>query len=314
MNIIFAGTPDFAIPCLQALIESEHKLVAVYTQPDRPAGRGLTLQMSPVKQVALAHQIPIFQPESLRDTAELDMLKAFNADLMVVVAYGLILPKAVLTALKYGCINVHASLLPRWRGAAPIQHAILTGDKETGITIMQMETGLDTGPILNQIHCPILPTDTAGDLFLRLAKLGEEALLIALAEIQSGRQKPYAQDNHLATYAKKIDKQQARINWNRTAIEIERQIRAFNPWPITWSVLQNQHVRIWQAEVIAQESHALSSPGQIVATHSQGIDVATAKGTLRLKQLQLSGGKINSASELLRSKKLLFAVGNCFEN
>lgn len=312
LNILFAGTPEFAVPCLQALIESSHKIIAVYTQPDRPSGRGLKMQFSPVKKLALSHDIPIFQPESLREHADQEMLKALNPDLMVVVAYGLILPKTILETPHYGCINVHASLLPRWRGAAPIQHAILAGDKETGITIMQMDRGLDTGAILNQIHCPILPNDTASDLHHRLAKLGEEALLIALEDIQSGRQKPHPQDEKIATYANKISKEQARIDWNKTVIDIDRQIRAYNPWPVAWSTLQSQTVRIWQAEIINHESD-IASPGQIIAANSSGIDVATQKGILRLQQLQLAGGKILTVNDLLHSKSQLFVVGSHFE-
>ena len=235
LKIIFAGTPDFAASALSALIESEHDVVAVYTQPDRPAGRGRKLRASPVKELALKHDIPVLQPEKLKDAETHDVLRSFNADVMIVAAYGLILPQAVLDIPRLGCLNIHASLLPRWRGAAPIQRAIAAGDKESGITIMQMDAGLDTGDILLLSHCPINDNDNGGDLHDRLAEMGASSILEALKDIESGNTKPIKQDDALATYAHKLDKKEAIINWKDSAENIERLIRAFNPWPVAFT-------------------------------------------------------------------------------
>lgn len=312
MKIIFAGTPELALPSLQALINSEHEIVAVYTKPDQPAGRGRKLLTSPVKQLAEAHHIPVQQPTTLRNTEEQALLKSFQADLMVVIAYGLILPKAVLETPRFGCINIHVSLLPRWRGASPIQQAILAGDTETGITIMQMDEGLDTGPILYQLPCSIKPTDTSQDLHDRLADLGAQALLTTLPQIAAGTCKPQIQNDKDTCYAKKIDKQDAEINWHHSAEIIDRQIRGYNPWPIAYTYLNTQPVRVWQAEII--QAPVTQQPGIIINANKNGIDVATGKHVLRLQKIQLAGGKCLAVSEVLNSRADMFAVGNKFGN
>jgi len=311
LKIIFAGTPDFAVPSLQALLDSEHKVVAVYTQPDRRAGRGRKLTPSPIKRLALDDDIPLFQPESLRDKAEHAIFNALGAELMVVAAYGLILPIEILKSPKYGCINVHASLLPRWRGAAPIQRSILAGDRETGITIMQMDKGLDTGAILNAVSCPINSTDTAQDLYDRLAKLGAETLLMVLSDIEAGRTKTKKQDESKATLAEKITKQDAKIDWQQSAVQIERVIRAYYPWPVAYTDLQDRHIRLLQANVLSETTS--QAPGVILNASNEGIDVATGKGVLRLLEIQLAGGKPLSVAAVLHSKKNFFSPGNCFD-
>lgn len=254
LRIIFAGTPDFAASALTALINSEHEVVAVYTQPDRPAGRGRKLRASPVKEVALKNTIPVLQPENLKEKETQDELRAFNADVMIVAAYGLILPQVVLDIPRLGCLNIHASLLPRWRGAAPIQRAIAANDKESGITIMQMNAGLDTGDILQLSSCPITDNDSGGDLHDRLAEIGANAILETLQNLQSDTLKPTVQDDSLATYAHKLDKKEALINWQNSAAEIERLIRAFNPWPVAFTYLNDKPLRIWQAQALKQNS------------------------------------------------------------
>lgn len=310
MKIIFAGTPEIAVPALQALINSEHEVVAVYTKHDQPAGRGQKILASPVKQLAQAHHIPVQQPVTLRDPQEQALLKNWQADLMVVVAYGLILPKVVLETPRLGCINIHVSLLPRWRGAAPIQHAILAGDTETGVTIMQMDEGLDTGPILYQLHCPIYPTDTSQLLHDRLATLGAQALLTTLPHIANGTCTPQIQNEAQTCYAKKIEKQEAEINWHNNAEIIDRQIRAYNPWPIAHTHLNEQFIRIWQAEIIHTTS--AQPPGTIINADKNGIDVATGNYLLRLQKIQLAGGRCLTVGEVLNARAEMFAVGNRF--
>ncbi len=299
LKIIFAGTPDFSVPPLRALLESEHQVVAVYTQPDRPSGRGRKLAASPVKQLALAEDIPVRQPKNFRDEEELERLASLRADLMVVVAYGLILPQRVLDAPRLGCINIHASLLPRWRGAAPIQRAILAGDAETGVTIMQMEAGLDTGPMLLKHHCPIGSEETAGSLHDRLSKMGAEALLAALPGIADGSLQPQVQDDALACYADKLDKAEAQIDWKRSALELDRQVRAFNPWPVAQTIYQDKMLRIWESMPL--DDGAEASPGKVIATGREGIDVATGDGVLRILSLQLPGKKAQPASAFLNA-------------
>jgi methionyl-tRNA formyltransferase len=308
VKIIFAGTPDFAASSLQSLLNSPHTVIAVYTQPDRPAGRGRKLAPSPVKQLASAQHIPVYQPLSLRDPQEQEILRELNADLMVVAAYGLILPVAVLNTPRLGCINVHASLLPRWRGAAPIQRAILAGDTTTGITIMQMDEGLDTGNMLSKLSCPIHPEDTAEQLHDRLATLGAEALLSVLsAEIPAGE--PQNPDH--ATYAAKLTKTEAEIDWSLSAIDIERRIRAFNPWPIAYTYLNKQPLRIWQACIIKTEN--ISIPGTIIDANKSGIDVATSTDIIRLLSVQLPGGKKITASEFLNAHPAASLIGTILE-
>lgn len=309
MNIIFAGTPDFALPSLQTLLGSEHQVLAVYTQPDRPKGRGRHLLMSPIKQFALEKNLPVCQPITLRNIDEQKKLAAWKADLMVVVAYGLILPSAVLESFPLGCINVHASLLPRWRGAAPIQRAILAGDKETGISIMQMDEGLDTGQVLQTVSCKIEVTDTTQTLQNRLAKLGAQTLVTSLNNIQQGHYQLTPQNNYGSTYAKKIDKAEAAIDWSQSANVIDRIIRAFNPKPVAYTFLGSLLLRVWSAKILAQTFN--SSPGTILQVGRQGIDVMTGSGCLRLLQLQLAGGRCLPASALLHSKSHLFDVGKC---
>ncbi|WP_308364588.1 MULTISPECIES: methionyl-tRNA formyltransferase [unclassified Microbulbifer] len=311
LKIVFAGTPDFAAAHLQVLLDSEHRVIATYTQPDRPAGRGKKLLASPVKQLAQRRDIPVYQPQSLRDPSAQEELAALGADVMVVVAYGLILPQAVLDIPPLGCINVHASLLPRWRGAAPIQRAIEAGDAESGVAIMQMEAGLDTGPVLVESRCRIAPADTGGSLHDKLAELGGPALLRALELLAAGTAEPRVQDDSAATYASKISKEEARIDWQRPAEELERQIRAFNPFPVCWTTCSNsggeQRLRIHSVK-LEQDSHG--EPGTVLAADSEGILVACGRGALRLTQLQLPGGKALPAAEILKGHRELFAPGN----
>jgi methionyl-tRNA formyltransferase len=299
MKIIFAGTPLFALPCLEALFTSRHQLLAVYTQPDRPAGRGRHVQASAIKQWASTQQLSIKQPLNFKDSAAVDELRALAPDLMIVIAYGLILPPSVLAIPRLGCINVHASLLPRWRGAAPIQQAILQGDEETGITIMQMDAGLDTGAILAQVSCPIAKAN-AEELHHRLSHLAVDALLTSIDALEDGRLQPQAQNDALACYAAKIHKTDAAINWNATADVIERQIRAFNPWPIAYTQADELCLRIHQARVFPLEHHA--KPGTLLELSPDGMLVAAGKDALRIERLQVPGGKILSIAEWLRGR------------
>ncbi len=299
LKIIFAGTPDFAAVALKALLATEHSVVAVYTQPDRPAGRGRKLQPSPVKQLALEHAIPVCQPQTLRDDSAQQALAGFQADLMVVVAYGLLLPQVVLDAPRLGCINIHASLLPRWRGAAPIQRAILAGDAESGVTIMQMEAGLDTGPMLIKSVTPIAADETGGSLHDRLATLGAEALLKVLPGLSEGSVTGEVQDDDLATYARKLDKQEARIDWTQDAEQIDRLVRAFNPWPVAHCLFDDQVMRIWNSQALPGD--AGGEPGRIVASDRSAIEVATGTGRLRITQLQMPGKRAMSAGDFLNA-------------
>ena len=310
LRIIYAGTPEFAATALQALLKTEHQVIAVYTQPDRPAGRGRKLQASPVKQVAELHHIPVYQPLNFKDPADVSCLRELDADLMVVAAYGLLLPKAVLEAPKQGCINIHASLLPRWRGAAPIQRAILAGDKETGITIMQMDEGLDTGDMLLKISCPIYEEDTGGSLHDQLAELGAQALLDALEKMQQQALTPEAQNNELATYAHKLNKQEASLDWNASAQQLARQVRAFNPWPGSQTQIDNKTLRIWAAEALTDNCPSETSAGTVLNTSKQGIDVCCGEGVQRLLQLQPQGKKAMDISAFLNGYGDLLAPGS----
>ncbi|MDX1724499.1 MAG: methionyl-tRNA formyltransferase [Pseudomonas sp.] len=305
LRIVFAGTPEFAAEHLKALLDSPHQIVAVYSQPDRPAGRGQKLTASPVKQLAVQQQIAVLQPQTLRDPAAQAELAALKPDLLVVVAYGLILPQAVLDIPRLGCLNSHASLLPRWRGAAPIQRAIEAGDSESGVTVMQMEAGLDTGPMLLKVRTPIAADDTGGSLHDRLALLGPQAVLQAIAGLAAGTLQGEVQDDSLATYAHKLNKDEARLDWTRPAVELERLIRAFNPWPICHSTLNGEALKVHAAEL----GEGSGAPGTILAADKQGLTVACGQGALRLTRLQLPGGKALNFSDLYNSRREQFAVG-----
>lgn len=308
LRIIFAGTPDFAARHLDALLSSGHQIVGVFTQPDRPAGRGNKLTPSPVKVLAEQHQLPVFQPKSLRPEENQHLVADLNADVMVVVAYGLILPKAVLDMPRLGCINVHGSLLPRWRGAAPIQRSLWAGDNETGVTIMQMDVGLDTGDMMYKIACPIEADDTSASLYDKLAQLGPQGMLTTLQQMAEGSAKREVQDESLVTYAEKLSKEEARLDWSLSAVQLERCIRAFNPWPVSYFTIDDQPVKVWQATVLEQNANA--EPGTIVHADKRGIQVATAEGILNLTQLQPAGKKPMSAQDLLNSRREWFTPGN----
>ncbi|HMM44951.1 MAG TPA: methionyl-tRNA formyltransferase [Candidatus Macondimonas sp.] len=303
MRIVFAGTPQFAVPALKALLASGHDLVGVYTQPDRPAGRGRHLQASPVKMLAREHGLAVFQPETLRDPAAQATLAALSPDLMVVIAYGLLLPQTVLDLPRLGCVNLHASLLPRWRGAAPIQRAILAGDTDTGITLMQMEAGLDTGAMLMRRACPIDPHETAGELHDRLARLAAEVITQALPALAEARLIPEPQPAAGVTYAAKLDKAEAWIDWHQSALVIDRQIRAFNPWPVAQTRFGDQVLRIWRARP-EPDSPQTAAPGTVVQADREGVAVATGEGCLWLEQAQLPGGRPLPAVELARGRAL----------
>ncbi|WP_049631247.1 methionyl-tRNA formyltransferase [Cellvibrio sp. pealriver] len=315
LRIIFAGTPEFAAEHLKALLGSHHHVIAVYSQPDRPAGRGKKLTASPVKEVALAHAIPVYQPLNFKSPEAVAELASLNADLMVVVAYGLILPKIVLDTPRLGCINVHASILPRWRGAAPIQRAIEAGDTETGVTIMQMDVGLDTGDMLIKAFCPILPDDTGGSLHDKLIHIGTPALLEALDLIQSGLITPEKQDDSQSNYAPKLSKEEAALNWQLPSVELERKVRAFNPFPVAHTKLagagDDQRIRVWAATFSTQTHTA--NPGSITRIDPQGLWIACAQGQLILEQLQLPGKKAMTVTEILRGHPDLFKVGDQME-
>nr|VFJ97201.1 MAG: methionyl-tRNA formyltransferase [Candidatus Kentron sp. H]VFJ97801.1 MAG: methionyl-tRNA formyltransferase [Candidatus Kentron sp. H]VFK02974.1 MAG: methionyl-tRNA formyltransferase [Candidatus Kentron sp. H] len=308
MRIAFAGTPDFAAIILDALLQAARStdhwsLVAVYTQPDRPAGRGRKLAPSPVKRLAASHAIPIRQPETCRDEGVWATLADVEPDVLVVAAYGLILPREVLAIPRHGGINVHASLLPRWRGAAPIQRAILAGDGKTGVSIMQMDEGLDTGAVLRMAACPILAKDTAGALHDRLAALGATHLIRALRDLEAGAAQPVPQDNALATYAKRITKSEGALDWHRTAVELERQVRAFVPWPVAYATLQDtfqgQPLRVWESAVVEERKDKVAPPGRITACCPTGIDIATGEGELRLLTVQRAGARPVSVADFL---------------
>jgi methionyl-tRNA formyltransferase len=301
LRIIFAGTPEFSVPCLEACRASGADVVAVYTQPDRPAGRGRKLTPSPVKQAALAANIPVEQPETLKTNEARETLASYRPDLMVVVAYGLILSRKVLAIPRLGCWNVHASLLPRWRGAAPIQRAILAGDNESGVDLMQMEAGLDTGPVLLERRTPITADDTGGSLHDRLSLLGADVLTEGLRCVIAGETlHAHPQSDDGVMYAHKLDKAEARLDFTRAAMALELQVRAFDPWPVAEGEIAGENVRIWAARAIEQpHQHA---PGSVIAAQREGIDIACGEGVLRVTALQRAGGKRIAAADYLNAR------------
>jgi methionyl-tRNA formyltransferase len=301
-RLIFAGTPDFAVPSLQALLEAGYSVVAVYTQPDRPAGRGRQLRASPLKTRAQSAGIPVYQPTTLRDPAMQAELAALRPDLLVVAAYGLILPPEVLAIPRLDCINVHASLLPRWRGAAPIHRALMAGDTETGISIMRMEAGLDTGPVFAQAAFPMKRGMTGGELHNALAMLGALTLRATLPELLAGRLTPEPQDDAFATYAAKLNKNDLELDWTRPALELERQVLAFNPYPVAQTRLEEHVLRIWRA--VAEEELVAAPPGAVLREGSSGMVVATGSGVLRLTEVQLPGGKPLPVAAFLNARQL----------
>lgn len=301
LRIVFAGTPAFSVPCLEACRASGAQIVAVYTQPDRPAGRGRKLTPSPVKQAALAAGIRVEQPETLKTLEARETLAAYRPDLMIVVAYGLILSRKVLAMPRLGCWNVHASLLPRWRGAAPIQRAILAGDTQSGVDLMQMEAGLDTGPVLLERRTPISRDDTGGSLHDRLSLLGADVLAEGLRRTLAGESlqaRPQADEGVM--YAHKLEKAEARLDFTRPAFALEHQVRAFDPWPVAEGEIAGEHVRIWAAHAIEQNTTA--APGDLVGAQREGIDIACGDGVLRITALQRAGGKRISAADYLNAR------------
>ncbi|KTC72513.1 methionyl-tRNA formyltransferase [Legionella birminghamensis] len=307
LSIVFAGTPEFGVPCLDAIAHSGHRLLAVYSQPDRPAGRGRKLQASAVKTWALENNYPVYQPANFKTEAAVAELAALKPDVMVVIAYGLILPQRVLDIPRLGCINVHASLLPRWRGASPIQQAVLHGDPRSGVTIMQMDAGMDTGAELMSVSCSIDAHDTAGSLHDKLSLLSIAPLLETLNLMAENKIEPTAQSSEGVTYAGKIQKEQALIDWRLDADVIERQIRAFNPWPVSYTSINGELLKIYQAEVEPQPSQSV--PGTILSISREGMSVATGSSVLRVKQLQFAGGKPLTIAEWMNAGKYQSFIG-----
>lgn len=309
MKIIYAGTPEFAVPALEALIHSSHEIVAVYTQPDRPAGRGQKIRFSPVKEKALRHNLTVVQPQSFKRVEDIDRLQSYAADLMVVAAYGIILPEVVLALPALGCINIHASLLPRWRGAAPIQRCILAGDEHTGITLMQMDAGLDTGDMLATARVDISRHSNAAQLHDVLKETGAKLLMDNLEGIENGTIEAHQQEDSLACYASKLTKQEAEIDWSKSAQTLDREIRAFNPWPVSFTTLSGKNVKIWSAYEEAGDCSGL--PGQIVSHTRSGIRVCCGSGILTINELQFAGKKRNTAEQLINSRNLSDEVFGC---
>ena len=306
MKIIFAGTPEFAVPALAALIEAGHEIVMVLTQPDRPAGRGMKLKASPVKVLATQHQLNIFQPETLKDQSVQTRIAEMDADVMIVAAYGLIIPTVTLNASRFGCYNIHASLLPRWRGAAPIHRSLLAGDTETGVTIMEVVPALDAGAMVSQGIVPITDTDTTQTLHDALSAIGAELMVVAMATLERiGSLAAVPQDEALVTYAHKLEKSEAAIDWQKTAINISRQVRGFNPFPVAQSMLKDEVCRIWMATAKVGNARA----GEIVNVHD-GITVGCGEGLLHITELQAPGGKRLNSQAFVQGHNL--QVGDCF--
>lgn len=309
MRVIFAGTPDFAATHLQAILEDDrYQLVAIYTQPDRPAGRGKKITQSPVKKLALANDIQLEQPASLTDIKTQETIARLEADVLIVVAYGLILPQAVLDIPRLGCINVHGSILPKWRGAAPIQRAIEAGDRETGVTVMQMDVGLDTGPMLTTSQCTIDDKETSASLYSKLAVLGAQALINTLEKMRSGTAVGIAQDSTQSSYADKIAKQESLIDWSASVTEIERRVRAFNPFPAAYSLVNGQRIKIWLASADSRDYHGV--PGEILSADNDGLLVKCGNGALLISTIQLAGKSKMYVAEALKSRASLFSPGN----
>ena len=304
LRVIYAGTPEFAVPALTSLIESQHDVVAVYTQPDRPAGRGRKLQESPVKQLAVSSGICVEQPENFRDQAVCQQLARYEADVMVVAAYGIILPQNILAMPTFGCLNIHGSLLPRWRGAAPIQRAILAGDAQTGVTIMQMAAGLDTGDMLHKTAYSISSVDTTATVHDALASDGAVALLEVLSKLRGDELTPEKQDDSKSTYAAKFSKADAEIDWQSPAQEIDRLIRAFNPWPIAYTQKNGKPLRFYMSELV-NEKTVSAAPGTVIAESKQGIEIATGEGVINISKLQVPGGKPLAVRDFLNGRSLL---------
>ena len=302
-RILYAGTPEFAVPALKALLRGGHEVVAVYTQPDRPAGRGRKLAASPVKQAALDAGLDVFQPLDFKSDSDLQQLRQHGADLMVVAAYGLLLPPAVLETPRLGCVNIHASLLPRWRGASPIQQAILAGDRESGISLMKMDAGLDTGDVISRRAVGIDSTWSAGELHDVLAPLGADLLLEALEDLDGALERAEAQDNAAVTYAPRLSKAEAEVDWEQPAARVLREIRAYNPWPVSFSHWQNEPLRLWRAT--ASDAHPAGTPGEVIAHQRDGIYVSCADAVIRVTELQFAGRKRASAADALNAVNLV---------
>ncbi len=304
LRIIYAGTPEFSVPALKALIDSPHDVVAVYTQPDRPSGRGQKIHFGAVKQTAVDTGIQVEQPLTLKDKETQNTLANYNADIMVVAAYSLMLPQAVLDTPRYGCLNIHGSLLPRWRGAAPIHRAIQAGDKETGITIMQMAAGLDTGDMLFKIPCPITAQDTGQSIHDQLANDGAIALIKVIEQLTEDKLAPEAQDDRLSTYAHKVEKAEAEIDWTQSAIQIDRNIRAFNPWPVAFTLFNGKPLRLFMSKV-ENDKHSDEAIGTVIDEKPEGISVVTGDGILSFSRLQLPGKKAMDVRDFLNGRSLL---------
>ncbi len=315
LRIIFAGTPEFAGKHLECLInmikQSHHELVAVYTQPDRPSGRGRKLQPSPVKILAEANSIPVYQPESLKTFEVQDQLEKLKPDLMIVVAYGLILPQFVLDIPVHGCINVHGSLLPKWRGAAPIQHSLMSGDKKTGITIMQMDKGLDTGDMLLKSSIPVTEDDTSATLYEKLASLGRKSLPLVINQIAENKLNRVKQDESLASYAHKITKEEGKIDWRLPSFQVSCHIRALNPWPVAWTTLKDEIIRLWEVSVVDIDTS--EAPGTIIKADKKRIIIACGQQAIVVNRLQLAGKRAMSTQDVLNSRREFFAPGSRFQ-